>query len=84
MTGSASRRKPLWALGSLQLGSSALETSDRRRQDKSRKVRTVGSIRNTIKFRLVANIANVVRNLLFSATRYRSSTFHTLRGSHER
>ena len=80
MTGRTFCRKPLRALGSLQLGSWALETSDRGGQDKSRKVRTVGSMRNSIKFRLVANIANVVRNLLFSATRYRSSTFHTLRG----
>jgi hypothetical protein len=70
MTGRESRRKPLRALGSLQLGSWALETSDRRRQDKSRKVRTVGSVRNSIKSRLTANIANVSCNLPFSTTRH--------------
>ncbi len=50
MTGSASRRKPLRAFGSLRLGSWALERSNRRGQDKSRKVRTVGSMRNRAKF----------------------------------
>src|SRR5579872_6967013 len=39
------------------LGSWALGTSDRGGQDKSRKVRTVGSVRNSIKSRLTANIA---------------------------
>ena len=42
MTESASCRKPLRALGSLQLGNRAPETSDRRGQDKARKVRAVG------------------------------------------
>jgi hypothetical protein len=61
------------------LGSWALGTSDRRGQDKSRKVRTVGRVRNSIKSRLTANIANVSRNLRFSATHYRPTTFYTLR-----
>jgi hypothetical protein len=50
-----------------------------RGQDKSRKVRTVGWVRNSAKFRLVRNIARVSRNLRFSATHYRRSTFDTLR-----
>ena len=80
MTGSANCLMPPRAIGSLQLGNWPLETSDRGGRDKSRKVRTVGSTRNSVKFRLVANIANVVRNLLVPTTRYRSSTFHTLQG----
>ena len=52
---------------------------NRRGQDKSRKVRTVGSVRSSAKFRLVRNIARVSRNLRFSATHYRRSTFYTLR-----
>jgi hypothetical protein len=70
MTERASCRKPLRALGSLQLGSWALERSDRGGQDKSRKVRTVGWVRNSIKSRLTANIANVSCNLPFSTTRH--------------
>jgi len=50
-----------------------------RRQDKSRKVRTVGSVGSSAKFRLVRNIARVSRNLRFSATHRRRSTFYTLR-----
>jgi hypothetical protein len=50
------------------LGSWALGTSDRGGQDKSRKVRTVGSVRNSIKSRLTANIASVPCNLLLSIT----------------
>ncbi len=69
MTESASRRMRLRALGSLQLCSWALETSDRGGQDKNRKVRTVGSVRNNIKSRLTANIANVSCNLPFSTAR---------------
>ena len=53
--------------------------SDRGGQDKSRKVRPVGWVRNSAKFRLVRNIARVSRNLRFSATHYRRSTFDTLR-----
>jgi hypothetical protein len=79
MTGSAFRCKLLRALGSLQLGNWARETSDRGGQDKSRKVRTVGWVRNSAKFRLVRNIARVSRNLRLSATHYRPTTFCTLR-----
>jgi hypothetical protein len=80
MTNSASFRMSPRVLGSLPLGDWALGTSDRGGQDKSRKVRTVGWVRNSAKFRLVRNIARVSRNLLFSATHYRPSTFDTLRG----
>ena len=79
MTESASCRMPLRVLGSLQLGNWPLETSDRGGQDKSRKVRSVGWVRNSAKFRLVRNIARVSRNLRFSATHYRPTTFYTLR-----
>ena len=61
-------------------GSWALGTSDGGGQDKSRKVRTVGWVRKSAKFRLVRNIARLSRNLRFSATHYRRSTFDTLRG----
>ena len=61
------------------LGSWALGTSDRGGQDKSRKVRSVGSVRNSAKSRLLANIANVSCNLRFSTTRYWRSSFDTLR-----
>jgi len=60
------------------LGSWALGTSDRGGQDKNRKVRTVGSVRNSIKSRLTANIANDSCNLLFSTTRHQRSSFGTL------
>ena len=50
-----------------------------RRQDKSRKVRTVGWVRNSIKSRLTANIASVSCNLPFSTTRHWRSSFGTLR-----
>ena len=61
------------------LGSWALGTSDRRRQDKNRKVRPVGSVRNSVKLGLVANIPKSSRNLQFSTMRYRCSIFDTLR-----
>ena len=61
------------------LGSWAVGTSDRGGQDKSRKVRTVGWVRNSAKFKLVRNIARVSRNLRFSATHDRPTTFDTLR-----
>jgi hypothetical protein len=48
-------------------------------QDKNRKVRTVGWVRNSAKSELFANIASVSRNLHFSTTRYRRSTIDTLR-----
>ncbi len=51
------------------LGNWALGTSDRGGQDKSRKVRTVGSARRSSKSRLAANIASVFCNLLLPITR---------------
>ena len=53
----------------IRLGGWALGTSDRGGQDKSRKVRTVGWVRNSAKSRLFANIARVSRNLPISASR---------------
>jgi len=79
MTETVSCHNRLRAFGSLQLGYWAQGTSDRVWQDKSRKVRTVGWVRNSAKFRLVRNIARVSRNLRFSATHYWPSTFDTLR-----
>ena len=68
MTNSASCRMPLRVPGSVQLGNWARETSDRGWQDKSRKVRPVGWVRNSANFKLVRNIARVSRNLRFSAS----------------
>jgi hypothetical protein len=79
MTETVSCRNRLRALGSLQLGNWAPGTSDRGGQDKSRKVRSVGCGRNCAKFKLVRNIASVFRNLRFSATHDRPTTFDTLR-----
>jgi hypothetical protein len=79
MTAFAFSREWLRILGRFRLGGWALETSDRGGQDKNRKVRTVGSVRNSAKFRLVAHIAKFSRNLDLSTTRYLRSTFDTLR-----
>jgi hypothetical protein len=78
MTASASCRKPLRALGSLQLGSWALERSDRGGQDKARKVRAVGRLEDGSNFNHAPNIAKVQRTLRFSTTRDRTTTFDTL------
>jgi len=84
MTGIAFCRKPLPALGRSKLMRRALGGSDRGGQDKNRKVRTVGSGRNSIKSRLTANIVNVSCNLSFSTTRRWRSSFATLREIDER
>ena len=65
-------------------GSWALGASDRGGQDKSRKVRSVGCVRNSAKSGLLANIASASCNLGFSRTRYRRSTFNTLQRIYER
>ena len=78
MTRTAFCRKSPRAPRVCWLGSWALGTSDRRGQDKSRKVRPVGLMRNRAELRLALNIANDFRNLLLLTTRYRSSTFDTL------
>jgi hypothetical protein len=65
MTGSPFCRNSLRFLRSLQLGSWALGMSDRGGQDKSRKVRTVGWLRISARFGLLANIASVSCNLGF-------------------
>jgi hypothetical protein len=79
MTETLSCHNRLRAFGTLQLWNWALWTSDRAGQDKSRKVRSVGCGRNCAKFKLVRNIASVFRNLRFSATHDRPTTFDTLR-----
>jgi hypothetical protein len=57
MTESASCRMRLRALGSLQFGNWALETSDRGGQDKARKVRAVGRGKEGSNFNHAPNIA---------------------------
>jgi hypothetical protein len=79
MTAIALCRKPLRALARSKLTRWALGGSDRGGQDKNRKVRTVGWVRNSFKYRLIANIANVACNLLFSTTRHERLSFGTLR-----
>ena len=79
MTAFAFSRQWPRVLEKFRLGGWPLGTSDRGGQDKSRKVRAVGWVRNSAKFRLVRNIARVSRNLRFSATHYRPTTFYTLR-----
>jgi hypothetical protein len=79
MTAIALCRKQLRGLARSKLMRWALGGSDRGGQDKSRKVRTVGWVGSSAKFRLVRNIARVPRNFRFSATHYRHSTFYTLR-----
>jgi hypothetical protein len=79
MTGSASCRKPLLALGSLQLGSWALERSDRGGQDKAHKVRAVGWDAFYLKTTAIQQtLRDNDRTLQFSTTHYRRSTFDTL------
>jgi hypothetical protein len=84
MIGIAFCREPLRVVGTVKLGKWALRPSDRRWQDKSRKVRSVGCVRNSAKSGLLANIASVSCNLGFSRTRYRRSTFNTLQRIYER
>jgi hypothetical protein len=79
MTAIALCRKPLRGLARSKLMRWALGGSDRGGQDKSRKVRTVGWVRNSAKFGLVPHIAKVSRNLDHSTTGYRRSTIDTLR-----
>jgi hypothetical protein len=79
MTAFAFSREWLRILGRFRLGGWALGTSDQGGQDKNRKVRTVGWVRNSAKSELFANIASVSRNLCFSRTRFRRSTSNTLR-----
>ena len=78
MTASVFCRNPLCALGSLQLGNWARETSDRGGQDKARKVRAVGRLEEGSNFNHGPNIAKIQRTLPFSTTRYRTTTFDTL------
>ena len=79
MTAFAFSRQWPRVLGKFRLAGWPLGTSDRGGQDKSRKVRTVGWVRNSARSRLFANIASVSGNLHFSTTCYRRSTIDTLR-----
>jgi hypothetical protein len=79
MTAIALCRKSLRALARSKLMRWALGGSDRGGQDKSRKVRPVGWVRNSAKFSLGRNIATISGNVHFSATDYRPTTFYTLR-----
>jgi hypothetical protein len=53
--------------------------TDRRGQDKSRKVRPVGRLENVSNFNHAPNIAMILRNSPFSPPRCLSSVFDTLR-----
>ncbi len=78
MTASVSCRNPLCAPGSMQLGNWALGTSDRRGQDKARKVRAVGRLEDGSNFNQAPNIAKIQRTFPFPTTRYWITTFDTL------
>ena len=53
--------------------------ADRRGQDKSRKVRPVGRVRNSVKYSPASNIANDLCNLRYLVTRRFCSAFVILR-----
>ena len=79
MTARVSCRNPLCALGSLQLGNWARETSDRGGQDKARKVRAVGC--GWVEPRIPAipqTLCSTRRNLRFLVKCYCRSAFDTL------
>ena len=84
MTAFAFSRQWPRVIGKFRLAGWPLGTSDRGGQDKSRKVRSVGCVRNSAKSGLLANIASVSCNLGFARTRYRRSTFNTLQRINER
>lgn len=78
MTASVFFCNPLWALGSLQLGNWAQEASDRRGQDKARKVRAVG--RDGLHREIPAigqTLHNIDRTSRVSGTLCGHSTFDT-------
>jgi hypothetical protein len=78
MTESAFCRKPPRDLGSLQLGSWPLETSDRGGQDKAHKVRAVGWGWCNLKIpALQQTLRHIRRTLRLSASLYGRSTFDT-------
>jgi hypothetical protein len=58
-------------------------TADRRRQDKSRKVRPVGRLGFACNFKHASNIVKTRHDLLTSPSRCSCSAFHTLRGHDE-
>jgi hypothetical protein len=79
MTKSAFFRMPLRDHGSLQRGNWALRTSDRRGQDKSRKVRPVGWVGDRSNFNKTPNIAGNQHNFSFLIELCFHSAFDTLR-----
>jgi hypothetical protein len=79
MTGIAFCRDPSRGIDSLKLEKRELGTIDRGWQDKSRKVRPVDRVRNSVKSSLASHIANVSSNLRSLATRRHRSAFDTLR-----
>jgi hypothetical protein len=80
MTARVFCRNPLCALGSLQLGNWARETSDRGGQDKARKVRAVGRGKMQQRIPVIQQtLRGIPRKLRFSAKRYCRSAFDTLR-----
>ena len=78
MSGIASRRKALRGLETLKLGKWLLGTSDRRGQDKSRKVRPVGRLENAGDFKHAPNVATILHNLPFLPRSCSCSAFDTL------
>jgi hypothetical protein len=79
MTGIAFCRKTRGFLESLELGIWALGASDRRWQDKARKVRAVGWGRKQQQAPTTwPTLRNIRRNFHVSATRHCCSAFHTL------
>ena len=78
MTESASCRMRLRALGNLQFGNWARETSDRGGQDKARKVRAVGRDGGYLKIPAIQQtLRHIGCTLRLSGTLYRRSTFDT-------
>jgi hypothetical protein len=78
MTARVSCRSPLCALGSLQLGNWARETSDRGGQDKARKVRAVGRGEEHWEIPAIQQtLHQVSRTLRLSTMRYDHSAFNT-------
>jgi hypothetical protein len=78
MTGIAFCREPPPALARSKLMRWELGGSDRRGQDKARKVRAVGRGEEVSNFKYAPNIAKIQRTLSFSTMRYCRSTFDTL------
>ena len=77
MTGITLCREPLCVPGRPMPGKWVLEGSDRGGQDKSRKVRPVGWVRDECNFKLPSNIASNPGNVPFAAMLSEHSSFDT-------